>query len=111
MKKLLVLVVCCLCLTGCDNNIKIGDDLKIVNENDIYQIEGSFSNKKKNCSIYEVEFKLSNGDIQYNYNHKFPVLVDNDVYEFSISINDDKLNNISNLNNYKVKINKIKCSD
>ena len=111
MRKILFLVGCCLGIVGCQNNIHIGNDLKIIKENNNYIISGSFSNKNKDCGIYNINFKFINGDIIFNYNSIIPVLVDEDIYEFSIKIADDKLNNISNLDAYKVDIIKIKCDD
>lgn len=111
MKKLFLVVVCCLCLCGCENKLQFGNDLKIKKESDKYSIEGSFSNKKKDCGTYTISFKLQNGDITKYYTSKLGVLVDKDVYEFSIDIEDDNLNSIFNLEDYKVKIEDIKCSD
>ena len=111
MKKLLLLAVCCMMFCGCENKFQIGNDLKIKKKNNKYLIEGSFSNKKKDCGIYTITFKLQNGNIMKYYDSTFPVLVDNDVYEFSVDIEDNDLNAISNLDKYQIKIDNIKCFD
>lgn len=111
MKKLLLVVVCCFMLCGCGNNINIGNDLRIVKIKSKYSIVGSFSNKTKDCGIYNVSFKLQNGDIIKYYKTIIPVSVDDNIYEFCVDIKDNGLNNISNLEEYQIEINNIKCSN
>lgn len=111
MKKILFVAICCFMLCGCENNINVGNDLKIVKIKSKYSIKGSFSNSTKDCGIYNVSFKLQNGNIIKYYKTTIPVLVDNDIYEFSVDIKDNNLNEISNLEEYQIEINNIKCSN
>lgn len=108
MKKLIILIISLLFLTGCNSDIELSD-LKIekAEELELYYIVGTINSKKDN-PFCEIDVNFKNGDINYDYS--FIELPDKGLSQIKVMITDDELDKITNLEDYEIKIKKIKCN-
>ena len=108
MKKLIILLIPLLFLTGCNKDIEISD-LKIEKKEGLglYYIVGTINSKKDN-PFCEIDVNIKNGDI--NYQFSFIELPDKGLNQIEAMITDDKLDKITNLEDYEVEVKKINCN-
>lgn len=108
MKKIFLLFMFIILLTGCGSNVIEFSDLKIEKTKglDLYYIVGTLNSKKEN-PFCEIDVIIKNGNIEYDYS--FIELPDKGLNEVKAMIADDNLDKISNLEDYEVVVKKIQC--